>query len=258
MLAITPGPAVELMLAVNSIAGENASETWAKAASFLIQKGEKTGELSKEVMNLVSIVRDPSKTYKEVDELFIRHVGMKWIQKGSSCVFPMATSPKKKSNRHWAKSYWGRLTRYRERIDQLNFVIRRLSDKPLSKQLSCVVFDPEIDMQCDRPFNPSMPCLVAIDLKFRNGKLNLFAMFRSHDFGRKAYGNYIGLGRLLGTLCDQTGYEMGEIVCYSISAHIRAKELHLIEALLNDYGKCASLSLKKTAREATLQTYNLT
>ena len=97
---------------------------------------------------------------------------------------------------------------------------------------------------------------MAVDLKFRNGKLNLFAMLRSHDFGRKAYGNYIGLGRLLGTLCDQTGYEMGELVCYSISAHIRVRELKLVTAILSEYDNCRSVSARKAARESTLKTYS--
>jgi len=242
---------------VNSIKGVNVSETWLNAISFIIEKGRRQGGLSREILNLVSVTQNPMETCKEVDDLFRKYIGSKWIGKGSDCIFPITSNPARIMPQHWTRNYWGRLRRYREKIDQLSFIIHRLENKPHSKQLSCVTFDPEIDIQPNRPFNPTMPCLIALDIKFRNGKLNLFAMFRSHDFGRKAYGNYIGLGKLLNMLAHETGYDVGEVVCYSVSAHIRAKEFDPISALLEDHKECRSASPKKVKMETTLETCNL-
>lgn len=83
------------MLSANAICGINVSATWVEAARFLTKNGEKVGELGKEVSNMVSIVRDPSMTFKEADDLFAKYIGMKWIGKGANCVFPMATSFRK-------------------------------------------------------------------------------------------------------------------------------------------------------------------
>ena len=240
---------------VNSIKGANPSETWVNAINFIIENGNRQGELSREILNLVSVMQNPLETYKEVDDLFRKHIGSKWISKGADCIFPIPSNPKNMIS--WSRNYWGRLTRYREKVDQLGFIIRRLKNKPHSKQLSCVTFDPQIDIQPHRPFNPSMPCMIALDVKFRDGKLNLFVLFRSHDFGRKAYGNYIGLGKLLNMLSHETGYDIGEVVCYSVSAHIRAKEFNSISALLEDYKESKCASPEKVEQARTLETYSL-
>jgi thymidylate synthase len=78
-----------------------------------------------------------------------------------------------------------------------------------------------------------MPCLVALDFKYRNGNLGVFALFRSHDFGRKAYGNYLGLGKLLKYISSETGYKMGYVLCYSRSAHIRRREYPTIKKIVS-------------------------
>jgi len=244
-------------LNVNVIQGINAAETWLKATRFIVENGRKQGELSKEVINLVSVTHNPLEIFEEVDTLFRKHIGTKWIAKGSDCIFPVGAAKYRKNTcRLWSKTYWGRLTRYREKIDQLEFIVHRMERKPHSKQLSCVTFDPESDIQPHRPFNPSMPCLIALDFKFQGEKINIFAMFRSHDFGRKAYGNYIGLGMLLKMVSQKTGYPTGEIVCYSVSAHIRSKEFPSVNALLEEYGACNSFSPKKVERGTILETYS--
>lgn len=246
---------IECKLVVHAIEGANPSETWMKATSFIVEKGNRQGELSKEILNLVSVTKHPLKIYKEVDDLFRKYVGGKWISKGSNCIFPVESELGSMTS--WSRNYWSRLTRYREKVNQLGFIVRRLKNKPHSKQLSCVTFDPEIDIQPHRPFNPSMPCMIALDIKLRNGKINIFAMFRSHDFGRKAYGNYIGLGKLLNMLSNETGYDIGEVICYSVSAHIRAKEFNAISDLLEDYKESKSCSPKKGERKTTMETYSL-
>lgn len=240
---------------VHSIQGANPSETWLNAVSFIVKDGNRQGELSRELLNLVSVIQNPLEIRSDVDNLFRKHIGSIWISRGSDCIIPITSNPK--SVKSWSRNYWGRLTRYREKVDQLGFIVRRLRDKPHSKQLSCVTFDPETDMQPHRPFNPLMPCMIALDIKFRNKRIYIFSMFRSHDFGRKAYGNFIGLGKLLNVLSHETGYDVGELVCYSVSAHIRAKEFDAIRSLLKDCKESGPASLSKVERETTLETYNL-
>lgn len=240
---------------VNSVIGANPSETWVKAVDFVFENGNRQGGLSREILNFVSVIQEPLDISGEVDSLFRKYIGSKWIGKGANCIFPITSNHA--STNSWSKDYWGRLRRYREKVDQLDFIVRRLKNKPHSKQLCCVTFDPELDMQPHRPFNPRMPCLIALDIKFRFGKLNLFAMFRSHDFGRKAYGNFIGLGKLLSMLSRETGYEVGEVVCFSVSAHIRMKEINLVRSLLSDYKREKHSSIRKLVRTNTLETYSL-
>ena len=55
------------------------------------------------------------------------------------------------------------------------------------------------------------PCLVHVDLTLLDGKLSLLAVYRHQYLVTKAYGNLVGLCRLLRFLCQQTGYEVGEL-----------------------------------------------
>jgi len=72
-----------------------------------------------------------------------------------------------------------------------------------------------------------------LDFKDRE-RLNLFAVFRSYDFGRKVYGNYITLGRLLKDLCEKSNRNLRKVICFSCSAHIRLSELKQIENVLEN------------------------
>lgn len=69
------------------------------------------------------------------------------------------------------------------------------------------------------------PCLSHISIKPESaqssgGKIHMAAIYRSHYFIEKAYGNYLGLGLLLKFIADATGREVGELFCVSSLAMI--------------------------------------
>lgn len=55
------------------------------------------------------------------------------------------------------------------------------------------------------------PCLVHIDLSVHDGRLHMLAVYRTWHLVTKAYGNMLGLSRLLAFLSEQTGYPVGEL-----------------------------------------------
>ncbi|WP_329070332.1 hypothetical protein [Amycolatopsis sp. NBC_01480] len=55
------------------------------------------------------------------------------------------------------------------------------------------------------------PCLVHIDLTLLDGRLSMVAVYRHQYLITKAYGNMLGLARLLAFLAQQTGFEVGEL-----------------------------------------------
>ncbi len=57
----------------------------------------------------------------------------------------------------------------------------------------------------------AFPCLVHIDLTLFSGRLSMLAVYRHQLLITKGYGNLVGLGRLLGFLANQTGFEVGEL-----------------------------------------------
>jgi hypothetical protein len=77
------------------------------------------------------------------------------------------------------------------------------------------------------------PCLSHISFTLKQGKLNLAAMYRNQHFFRKAYGNYVGLSRLMRFLCTEAGCELGELLCIATHADAElgvGKLKQLIEA----------------------------
>lgn len=64
----------------------------------------------------------------------------------------------------------------------------------------------------------SFPCLVHIDLTLFEGTLHCTAVYRHHHLITKAYGNLLGLSRLMHFLCEQTGAVCGELVVHATLA----------------------------------------
>jgi hypothetical protein len=65
----------------------------------------------------------------------------------------------------------------------------------------------------------AFPCLVHLDISVVHGRLSLMAVYRHWHLVHKAYGNLIGLTRLLHFLSQQTGYEPGELMIHATVAN---------------------------------------
>ena len=85
--------------------------------------------------------------------------------------------------------------------------------------------DNTADIQIRRPDKDTsimgFPCLSHISLTLYKGRLNMTAVYRNQHFIRKAYGNYLGLSRLLRFVCREVGCETGTLLC--VAAHADAE-----------------------------------
>ena len=144
------------------------------------------------------------------------------------------------------------------KVNQLERIIVRLQsnrarNNPLSSnyELSiggsedCITQDNTADIQIRLPGTDTgimgFPCLSHMSLVLDKGRLSMTALYRNQHFIRKAYGNYLGLSRLLSFICQEAGCEAGELVC--IASHADA-EL--------SKGKRDIVRLVKDCREAAL------
>ena len=82
------------------------------------------------------------------------------------------------------------------------------------------------------------PCLnyIAFQLERDDARVhvNMLAVYRNHDFLRRAYGNYRGLGQLLVFVAEECELDVGCLTCVSSHAYIDAKKpavRSLVEAL---------------------------
>jgi hypothetical protein len=87
------------------------------------------------------------------------------------------------------------------------------------------------------------PCLSHISLSLSHGRLHMAALYRNHEFLRRAYGNYLGLARLLAFIARESGWEVGELMC--VSSHGTAEM-----GTGKGFGKMALLALAGDCRDA--------
>lgn len=84
------------------------------------------------------------------------------------------------------------------------------------------------------------PCLVHVDLTLYQRRISMAATYRHQYLVTKAYGNLLGLSRLLGFLAQQTGFEVGELMVNATFA----------DAEHSTYTKAGVAELVKAARAA--------
>ncbi len=172
-------------------------------------------------------------------------------------------------NRH--DSYVERLVAWRSAesvmpVPQLQNVLTRLKNEvgnpaPKSSSYEISIYSPRLDAGY-----MSFPCLSHLSFKYdhRRGLLHLTALYRNHTYLSHAYGNFIGLGRLIEFVCRETETYPGELV--SISTHadaeigggrksrIREAIAHVREILFEHRSKTdpGADSLETTNRRATI------
>lgn len=115
---------------------------------------------------------------------------------------------------HWEDRKGGR-------IDQLAENIRMLRDARAGRfyenRYEIIISDPVRDMR--KALNRQ--CLSMIELKpERNGSLHMIALYRNHYYVQKTLGNLLGLGRLLGFVARESGFEVGTLTVNSTSARL--------------------------------------
>jgi hypothetical protein len=59
------------------------------------------------------------------------------------------------------------------------------------------------------------PCLSHLSFKLFGGRVHLTAIYRSHDYRYKVFGNLLGLARLQACVAEQVGLPMGSLVVHS-------------------------------------------
>jgi hypothetical protein len=163
-------------------------------------------------------------------------------------------------NSGWG-TYIGRLVAYElsngDQINQLERMLRLLREErhwadlyeaPLTYpgETSGVAEPVSTDMHVIGPGDRRRrggPCLAHLSLTAVDGRLHLTAQYRRHSYVARAYGNFVGLARLLNFLAHESGNELGAI--YVIGTHAEIENVpgryELLEAATAAQGQLASI-----------------
>ena len=138
----------------------------------------------------------------------------------------------------------------KEEFNQLDQVVRRLRSARERGHQRGHEYEVGLAMPADEIAVPVLvagkdrntrgfPCLSHLSFSLLDGVVNLLAVYRSHDFISRGYGNYLGLGRVLQFVAEESGLPAGELTCVSASATAEINRgasfgRDRVEALLDD------------------------
>lgn len=112
-------------------------------------------------------------------------------------------------------TYGNRLREHFDGIDQIDEAIKRLKNFNESRRAISITWDPTVDTK-----NDEVPCMMLVDFKLRDGKLNTTGLWRSHDIYGAWFPNAVGLTNLASYVAGKVGADVGTLTIHSISAHI--------------------------------------
>ena len=218
------------------IRSENLSLGWLRAIEFLLdQPGGSTINL---LVDLEHPLGEDRKIRTTVDKLLARRK-LQPVDTVANTIFPeYMYNPKQPIDRLFQRyerimprlrrlgnpkgTYFWRLINWIGRdgnVNQLQEVIERLRSETEGTKLPAVyelvVYAPGIDR---RPIG--FPCLSYVSLKLQAGALHMTAVYRSHYFIERAYGNYLGLARLQHFIASGARLQMGALSVLSTKASL--------------------------------------
>ena len=144
-------------------------------------------------------------------------------------VYPEDVYPRIKGHkdmRHWG-TYAYRLLRRRDEngkeYNPLAFCIQKMKDRARKRAAYEVGLGFGFDLATyddddDRSDRMGGPCLSHLSFKVIDGRVHLAAMYRSHYYMQRAYGNLLGLARLQAFVAEQAELAPGPLVCHSTMA----------------------------------------
>ena len=165
---------------------------------------DERGSITKELLNTMVYVKNPLDT-ESPDGYF-------WTGEKLDKYSEQFLSSDKQG---FIYTYGNRLRAHFDGIDQVQEAIDRLNNFKESRRAISVTWDPTIDTK-----NDEVPCMMLVDFKMRDGKLNTTGLWRSHDIYGAWFPNAVGLSNLANYVAGEVSAEVGTLTIHSISAHI--------------------------------------
>lgn len=204
------------------------ADGWEALVRKIMNEGNKIsderGSLTREILNTVVTVKNPLSS-KMTEGYYLNKIARsRSIQniKVPEGYFWRGEKLEKYSEQFLSKdkqgfiyTYGNRLRKHFDNIDQIQEAISRLKNCEESRRAISVTWDPTVDTK-----NDEVPCMILVDLKVRDGKLNITGLWRSHDIYGAWFPNAVGLSHLARYVADALNVGVGTLTIHSISAHI--------------------------------------
>ena len=114
------------------------------------------------------------------------------------------------------------------RINQINYVIQKLKENPITRRAQAITWRPYID-----PYSDDPPCLQRLFFRIKNEKLILQTSWRSRDLFKAWEPNVNGMIKIQELVAKELGLDLGEYIDFSNSLHIYGKDIKEVRELLD-------------------------
>ncbi len=213
--------AISVLLRVD---GEEPLNAWRRIVQTVFEQGQARSGI-RELLHLSLVIANPRPLSTLEISKYKKQVGSEPWERASKIYTRGSSIP-------WKPSYIGRLTQWREHskeIDQLEQIKKKALRFPGSKTLcACVFRAPDLS----RFIAASVPCVLCLDFKIRDGAVHLGVFFRSQDVYRLFLADYHYLAMIQRELTDFLGasssppvrsFRNGNLIFHLCSAHFQAK-----------------------------------
>jgi thymidylate synthase len=208
------------------IEATNIDDLWYKTMTTIMRDGTKISGIQ-EITNLVLVLRDNFRSSKGFDAAFRTIFGDERIDYASSVTFVLpessglmgkTTYKTNDDTKKWTNTYWGRLINWNgDGLNQIEGAIKKLNGGKNTKMISMSVYDPKSDIN---KVMGGVPCMTAIDIKPRNGLIDITVLLRSMRFSKSGYADVHALCEMGKYIAGKTGTELGSITMVATSGHI--------------------------------------
>jgi hypothetical protein len=219
-----------------NVEGATPAEAWLAAIKAI------RSDLSGPAVHLVARIHDPTaddQAFRSLVDGFLESVGKPPVSTVVNTIFPESAADRISEPARLAEYYRGRYDRIRkfpgnhfgtyfgrlvelsdgeEREDQLTQLVHKLrteqeraSGGPYSSRYELNIYRHERDATRPQGF----PCLSFCSFHLVDGRLHLAAHYRNHYLIERAYGNYLGLGKLQAYVAKACKLDVGELLIVS-------------------------------------------
>jgi len=127
---------------------------------------------------------------------------------------------------HDADSYATRLYNYMDVKNQVDWVVKRLSQEPRLRSATITTFEPLKD-------ELYIPCVSLLDFQVEQDRLHMYAYCRALDLGTKAYANFVMLYDILADVASRLSLKTGALNLIVKSAHIYDRNMERVSEILD-------------------------
>lgn len=222
-------------MTIEALSAPNCYEAWKAASMHLLRlSGSRESNLLVQIENPI-----------EWDENWFSRIDPRRVSSGgenpddvANTIFPASTWKKSESRDEFYARYkrahsrsqhkrWGtyflRLIDFGQtHVNQLERSLRVFEEWEKNPGTAVVFHLSSAETDVPRPLGG--PCLQLIQLQAWGNTIDMTAVYRNHDFFNKAFPNYVGLGRLLNFICEQSERNVGKLVCHSGHAYFNSSK----------------------------------